>query len=69
MLAAEPPGGEAGDPGPPGQAGGAGGNGRGALPLPHAARVVEFARERPRVEVQLCVQGQQPSPAEALAAG
>ncbi|GAB4817083.1 hypothetical protein N2152v2_004129 [Parachlorella kessleri] len=38
----------------------------GVLPLEHAARVVEFARERPSVEVQLCLRGHQPSAAEAL---
>ncbi len=39
------------------------------LPLAHAARVVEFARERPRVEVQLCAQGRQPTPGQALLRG
>ena len=38
----------------------------GLLPLEHAARVVEFARERPSVEVQICLRGHQPSAAEAL---
>lgn len=66
------------DPGGGGN-GGARGNGSGAhlhhhhhagggggLPLGHAARVVEFGRLRPHVEVALCMQGQQPSPAQAL---